>query len=162
MLDQIKTNLEARNKRWSTLCKAIASTGKVKVVFTAVISALITAAFMLLAYENSPHAYGANSIILKHFPSRETTELRGYVMPDNTIRIPKQTYIEVFYPFDTGYDEPVYYPRDFIPLNGDELVISYDSDHIYIIDAFEIGEKSPLTGKYGTSRGEADTLIRVQ
>ena len=63
MLDQIKTNLEARNKRWSTLCKAIASTGKVKVVFTAVISALITAAFMLLAYENSPHIWAHRALV---------------------------------------------------------------------------------------------------
>ena len=63
MLDQIKTNLEARNKRWSTLCKAIASTGKVKVVFTAVISALITAAFMLLAYENSPHVWAHRALV---------------------------------------------------------------------------------------------------
>lgn len=63
MLDQIKTNLEARNKRWSTLCKAIASTGKVKVVFTAVISALITAAFMLLAYENSPHVWAHRTLV---------------------------------------------------------------------------------------------------
>ncbi len=162
MLDQIKTNLEARNKRWSTLCKAIASTGKVKVVFTAVISALITAAFMLLAYENSPHAYGANSIILKHFPSRETTELRGYVMPDNTIRIPKQTYEEVYYPIDTGYDEPVESARDFIPLSGDELVIPYDSDHIYISDDFATGYVRPDTGEYLSYKGEADTLIRKQ
>ena len=63
MLDQIKTDLEARNKRWSTLCKAIASTGKVKVVFTAVISALITAAFMLLAYENSPHVWAHRALV---------------------------------------------------------------------------------------------------
>ena len=63
MLDQIKTNLEARNKRWSTLCRAIASTGKVKVVFTAVISALITAAFMLLAYENSPHVWAHRALV---------------------------------------------------------------------------------------------------
>lgn len=63
MLDQIKTNLEARNKRWSTLCRAIASTGKVKVVFTAVISALITAAFMLLAYENSPHVWAHRTLV---------------------------------------------------------------------------------------------------
>lgn len=63
MLDQIKTNLEARNKRWSTLCKAIAGTGKVKVVFTAVISALITAAFMLLAYENSPHVWAHRALV---------------------------------------------------------------------------------------------------
>ena len=63
MLDQIKTNLEARNRRWSTLCRAIASTGKVKVVFTAVISALITAAFMLLAYENSPHVWAHRALV---------------------------------------------------------------------------------------------------
>ena len=63
MLDQIKTNLEARNKRWSTLCRAIASTGKVKVVFTAIISALITAAFMLLAYENSPHVWAHRALV---------------------------------------------------------------------------------------------------
>ena len=63
MLDQIKTNLEARNRRWSTLCKAIASTGKVKVVCTAVISALITAAFMLLAYENSPHVWAHRALV---------------------------------------------------------------------------------------------------
>ena len=63
MLDQIKTNLEARNKRWSTLCKAIASIGKVKVVFTAAISALITAAFMLLAYENSPHVWAHRALV---------------------------------------------------------------------------------------------------
>jgi cob(I)alamin adenosyltransferase len=63
MLDQIKTNLEARNKRWSTLCRALASTGKVKVVFTAVISALITAAFMLLAYENSPHVWAHRALV---------------------------------------------------------------------------------------------------
>ncbi len=104
----------------------------------------------------------ANSIILSSFPSDAAIALRGYVMPDNTIRIPKQTYEVVYYPIDTGYDEPVYYDRDFIPLNGDELVISYDSDHIYISDAFEIGQKSPLTGEYGTSKGKADTLIREQ
>lgn len=49
MLDQIKTNLEARNKRWSTLCKAI--------------SALITAAFMLLAYENFPHVWAYRALV---------------------------------------------------------------------------------------------------
>ena len=58
---QLLTNLneksETWNRRWSTLCKSIASTGKIKVVFTAAISALITAAFMLLAYENSPHVW---------------------------------------------------------------------------------------------------------
>ena len=63
MLDQIKTDLEARNKRWSTLCRAIASTGKIKVVFTAAISALITAASMLLAYENSPHVWAHRALV---------------------------------------------------------------------------------------------------
>ena len=49
LLNGMNDKFEAWNRRWSTLCKAIASSGKIKVVFTAVISALITAAFMLLA-----------------------------------------------------------------------------------------------------------------
>ena len=52
-LDDINTNLKIKNQRWSSLCKAIASTGKIKVIATAFVSALITAAFLLLAYENS-------------------------------------------------------------------------------------------------------------
>ena len=69
---------------------------------------------------------------------------------------------EVYYPIDTGYDEPFYYTHNFIPLNGDELVIPYNSDHIYISDAFETGYVHPLTGEYVTYKGEADTLIRKQ
>ena len=61
-----------------------------------------------------------------------------------------------------GYDEPYYYTHDFIPLNGDELVIPYDSDHIYISDAFETGEISLITGEYVTHKGKVDTLIRKQ
>ena len=103
----------------------------------------------------------ANSIFLDDFPSSDAVNgVKGYVMSDNTIRIPKQKYEMPYYP--TGSDEPDYYYVDFIPLNGDELVISYDSDHIYISDAFEIRKKDIYTGKYGTYRGEADTLIRVQ
>ena len=49
-LDDINTNLKIKNQRWSSLCKAIASTGKIKVIATAFVSALITAAFLLLAY----------------------------------------------------------------------------------------------------------------
>ena len=101
-----------------------------------------------------------NSIILNNFPNSASIGLWGKVMSDNTIRIPKQTFEEVYYPVDTGYDEPVYYPRDFIPLNGDELVIQYDSDHIYISDDFETGKIHLLTGEYVTYKGEADTLIR--
>ena len=102
----------------------------------------------------------ANMIFIDGFPSSDAIGLRGYVMPDNTIRIPKQRYEMPYYP--TGSYEPDYYYDDFIPLNGDELVISYDSDHIYISDAFEIRKLHLDTGKYGTYRGEADTLIRVQ
>ena len=69
---------------------------------------------------------------------------------------------EVYYPIDTGYGEPVYFKLDFIPLNGDELVIPYDSDHIYISDAFETGEISLITGEYDTHKGKADTLIWEQ
>jgi hypothetical protein len=101
-----------------------------------------------------------NSIIICGFPSSAAIGLRGNVMPDNTIRIPYQQYEMPWYP--TGSDEPDYYFDGFRPLNGDELVISYDSDHIYISDAFEIRKQDISNGKYGTYRGEADTLIRVQ
>jgi hypothetical protein len=102
----------------------------------------------------------ANSIEIGGFPSSAAIGLRGYVMPDNTIRIPYQQYEMPWYP--TGSDEPDYYFDGFRPLNGDELVISYDSDHIYISDAFEIRELDLITGKYGTYKGKADILIRKQ
>ena len=57
------TNLKIKNQRWSSLCKAIASTGKIKVIATAFVSALITAAFLLLAYENSPHVWAHRTLI---------------------------------------------------------------------------------------------------
>lgn len=44
-------------------CKAIASTGKKKVVFTAIVSMLITAAFMLMDYENSPHVWAHRALV---------------------------------------------------------------------------------------------------
>ena len=101
-----------------------------------------------------------NSIRINGFPSSDAIGLRGYVMPDNTIRIPNQSYEMPWYPI--GSDEPDYYFDDFRPLNGDELVIPFDSDHIYISDAFEIRELNISTGENGTYRGKADTLIRVQ
>lgn len=45
------------------MCKAIASTGKIKVIATAFVSALITAAFLLLAYENSPHVWAHRALV---------------------------------------------------------------------------------------------------
>ena len=62
-LDDINTNLKIKNQRWSTLCKAIASTGKIKVVATGFVSAVITAAFLLLAYENSPHVWAHRALV---------------------------------------------------------------------------------------------------
>lgn len=98
---------------------------------------------------------GANSILIDNFPGSGQDELRGYVMPDNTIRIPKQTYLVYGMDGETA-------SHDFTPLDGDELVISYDSDHIYISDAFETGYRRPDTGEYLSYKGKADTLIRVQ
>ena len=63
LLNGLNEKFEVWNRRWSTLCKAIASTGKIKVVFTAIASALITAAFMLLAYENSPHVWSHRALV---------------------------------------------------------------------------------------------------
>lgn len=62
-LDLINTNLEARNNRWATLCKAIASTGKMKVVQTAVFSVLLTVACMLLVYDNSPLVWAHRAFV---------------------------------------------------------------------------------------------------
>ena len=62
-LDDINTNLKIKNQRWSSLCKAIACTGKIKVIATAFVSALITAAFLLLAYENSPHVWAHRALV---------------------------------------------------------------------------------------------------
>ena len=62
-LDDINTNLKIKNQRWSSLCKAIACTGKIKVIATAFVSALITAAFLLLAYENSPHVWAHRALL---------------------------------------------------------------------------------------------------
>ena len=63
MLEDLKSKFETWNRRWSTLCKAIASTGKIKVIATGFVSALITAAFMLLAYENSPHVWAHRALV---------------------------------------------------------------------------------------------------
>ena len=62
-LDDINTNLKIKNQRWSSLCKAVASTGKIKVIATAFVSAVITAAFLLLAYENSPHVWAHRALV---------------------------------------------------------------------------------------------------
>ena len=62
-LDDINANLKIKNQRWSSLRKAIASTGKIKVIATAFVSALITAAFLLLAYENSPHVWAHRALV---------------------------------------------------------------------------------------------------
>ena len=63
MLEDLKSKFETWNRRWSTLCKAIASTGKIKVIATGFVSSLITAAFMLLAYENSPHVWAHRALV---------------------------------------------------------------------------------------------------
>ena len=63
MLEDLKSKFETWNLRWSTLCKAIASTGKIKVIATGFVSALITAAFLLLAYENSPHVWAHRALV---------------------------------------------------------------------------------------------------
>ena len=63
MLEDLKSKFETWNRRWITLCKAVASTGKIKVITTGFVSALITAAFLLLAYENSPHVWAHRALV---------------------------------------------------------------------------------------------------
>jgi len=59
LLTNLNEKFEAWNKRWSTLCKAVASTGKMKVVF------------MLLAYENSPHVWAHRALVAAEESHRE-------------------------------------------------------------------------------------------
>ena len=63
LLNGLNEKFEVWNRRWATLCKAIASTGKIKVVATGFVSAVITAAFLLLAYENSPHVWAHRALV---------------------------------------------------------------------------------------------------
>lgn len=59
LLTNLNEKFEAWDKRWSTLCKAVASTGKMKVVF------------MLLAYENSPHVWAHRALVAAEESHRE-------------------------------------------------------------------------------------------
>ena len=97
-----------------------------------------------------------NSITINNFPDENKFGLQGYVMSDNTIRIPKQKIKAVYY--EEG--ETIILKDDFIPLNGDELVIQFDSDHIYISDSWELGYY--IIDRYFTRKGKADILIRKQ
>ena len=97
-----------------------------------------------------------NSITINNFPDDNKFGLQGYVMSDNTIRIPKQKIKAVYY--EEG--ETIIFKDDFIPLNGDELVIQFDSDHIYISDSWELGYY--IMEMYFTRKGKADILIRKQ
>ena len=63
LLNGLNEKFEVWNRRWATLCKAVASTGKIKVVATGFVSAVITAAFLLLAYENSPHVWAHRALV---------------------------------------------------------------------------------------------------
>ncbi len=63
MLDDLGTSIEAKNKRWALLFKAVASTGKIKVVFTAFASIMLTVAVMLQLYDNSPHVWAHRAFV---------------------------------------------------------------------------------------------------
>ena len=51
LLDDVKSSYDIRNQRWERLCKAVASSGKLKVYLTALISVLLSVGIMLLAHE---------------------------------------------------------------------------------------------------------------
>lgn len=63
MLDDLGTSIEAINKRWALLFKAVASTGKIKVMFTAFASIMLTVAVMLQLYDNSPHVWAHRAFV---------------------------------------------------------------------------------------------------
>ena len=51
LLDDVKSSYDIRNQRWERFCKAVASSGKLKVYLTALISVLLSVGIMLLAHE---------------------------------------------------------------------------------------------------------------
>lgn len=63
LLNDIKSSYDIRNQREEQLCKAITSSGKLKVYLTAIISALISAGIMLLVFCNSHYVWGHRMLV---------------------------------------------------------------------------------------------------
>ena len=63
LLNEIKSGYDIRNQRWERLCKAVASTGKLKVYLIAIISVLLTIGVMLLAFRESHYVWAHRALV---------------------------------------------------------------------------------------------------
>ena len=63
LLNEIKSGYDIRNQRWERLCKAVASTRKLKVYLIAIISVLLTIGVMLLAFRESHYVWAHRALV---------------------------------------------------------------------------------------------------
>lgn len=63
LLNEIKSGYDIRNHRWERLCKAVASTGKLKVYLIALISVLLSVGIMLLAFSESHYVWAHRALV---------------------------------------------------------------------------------------------------
>ena len=63
MLEDLKTILDSWNKRWEKICKAIASTSKIKVYLTAIMSSALSVLITLVVCYNSSYIWAHRALV---------------------------------------------------------------------------------------------------
>ena len=63
MLEDLKTMLDRWNKRWEKICKAIASTSKIKVYLTAIMSSALSVLITLVVCYNSSYIWAHRALV---------------------------------------------------------------------------------------------------
>ena len=63
MLEDLKTMLDTWNKRWEKICKAIASTSKIKVYLTAIMSSALSVLITLMVCYNSSYIWAHRALV---------------------------------------------------------------------------------------------------
>ena len=63
MLEDLKTMLDSWNKRWEKICKAIASTSKIKVYLTAIMSSALSVLITLMVCYNSSYIWAHRALL---------------------------------------------------------------------------------------------------
>ena len=63
MLEDLKTMLDSWNKRWEKICKAIASTSKIKVYLTAIMSSALSVLITLMVCYNSSYIWAHRALV---------------------------------------------------------------------------------------------------
>ena len=63
MLEDLKTMLDSWNKRWEKICKAIASTSKIKVYLTVIMSSVLSVLITLMVCYNSSYIWAHRALV---------------------------------------------------------------------------------------------------